>query len=262
VFARDEVSGRLSRVELEPDVGGEVAFGSDDRVVVSPDGRHVYTNAAGVLAVLARDQDSGAVSFVAAVDPAGVFDISPDGGHLYGVRSGELNAFSRGEEDGKLVLIQTVLEDVSADGLDGASSIDLSPDGRHIYVSAFSPGDSLGMDFHDVTVFGRDIASGLLTFVETQRAPTNLERFDRAGGVAVSADGSHVFVAGYGRDALGVFVRDPMTGKLTLLETQFDGVRGVDGLDGPSSVAVSPDNRHVYVTGDFDQAVAVFAVRR
>ena len=46
---------------------------------------------------------------------------------------------------------------------------------------------------------------------------------------------------------------------LDFVEAEFDGVGGVDGLDGAKSVAVSPDGKHVYVIGNGFYSIAVFA---
>src|SRR6185436_5832955 len=43
--------------------------------------------------------------------------------------------------------------------------------------------------------------------------------------------------------------RDATTGALTFVEVQKQGVGGVDGLDLPTSLTVSPDGRLVYATG-------------
>jgi hypothetical protein len=48
--------------------------------------------------------------------------------------------------------------------------------------------------------------------------------------------------------------------QLTFFEFQQDGVGGVDGLDFAFGVDVSPDGKHVYVTGAGDDAVAVFSL--
>lgn len=45
---------------------------------------------------------------------------------------------------------------------------------------------------------------------------------------------------------------------LAISQVFSDGVDGVDGLAGCSGVAVSPDGRHVYATGNEDHAVALF----
>jgi len=82
---------------------------------------------------------------------------------------------------------------------------------------------------------------------------------DAARGVAVSPDGTSVYVAGSGEDAIAVFERNELTGALSFVEFQQDGVGGVEGLDLDRSVTVSPDGRHVYATGQLDDAVAVFS---
>ena len=46
---------------------------------------------------------------------------------------------------------------------------------------------------------------------------------------------------------------------LAFVEIQRDGVQGVNGLNGATSVTVSPDGNHVYAVGEFDDAVAVFS---
>lgn len=48
-------------------------------------------------------------------------------------------------------------------------------------------------------------------------------------------------------------------GSLTFVQQQKDGVGGVDGINFPLGVAVSPDGRHAYATGGDDDAVATFA---
>jgi cysteine-rich repeat protein len=79
-----------------------------------------------------------------------------------------------------------------------------------------------------------------------------------ARAVAVSPDGGQVYLAAYANGAINVFTRDGSTGQLTLLETQNDGVNGVDGLDGVTALAISPDGANVYSAGFNEDAVAVF----
>src|SRR5437773_4194381 len=49
-----------------------------------------------------------------------------------------------------------------------------------------------------------------------------------------------------------------MTGHLTFIEAQRQGVGGVDGLGGPRGVAVSPDGTFVYAAASFSDSLAVF----
>ena len=46
---------------------------------------------------------------------------------------------------------------------------------------------------------------------------------------------------------------------LTFVQVVRDGVGGVDGLNAAVSVTVSSDGKHVYATGAFDDALAVFS---
>ena len=51
---------------------------------------------------------------------------------------------------------------------------------------------------------------------------------------------------------------EPVPGSLRQMDVAADGRSGVRGIGGASGIAVSPDSRHVYVTGIEDDAVAVF----
>ena len=46
---------------------------------------------------------------------------------------------------------------------------------------------------------------------------------------------------------------------LTFVEVQKNGVGGVDGFRGASSVSVSPDGKYLYVADEFDNAITVFS---
>jgi 6-phosphogluconolactonase (cycloisomerase 2 family) len=77
--------------------------------------------------------------------------------------------------------------------------------------------------------------------------------------IALSPDGAQLYVAGSGADAVAVFARDAGTGGLRLASVVRDGVGGVDGLDQPGDLALSPDGAHLYVAGFDADALAVFA---
>ncbi len=84
-----------------------------------------------------------------------------------------------------------------------------------------------------------------------------------AQAVAVSGDGANVYVAGSNDDAVAVFARDLVTGDLTFLEREKNGVDDptdggpiVDGIDVAAGVAVY--GSHVYVTGSASDALALF----
>ncbi|MEM9328029.1 MAG: beta-propeller fold lactonase family protein [Bacteroidota bacterium] len=140
------------------------------------------------------------------------------------------------------------------DGLNEPQGIAVSPDNRHVYIAS-STDDA-------VAAFSRSTATGELTFLQVLKDNTQtggtIARLGGAKRLAISPDGNHVYVACEFDDAVVVFSRDVVTGELTFVESQVDGLGGVDGLNNAYSVAVSPDNEHVYVAGVSDDMIAVF----
>ena len=128
----------------------------------------------------------------------------------------------------------------------------LSPDGKHLYVA--------GVYDDTVAVFSRNSTTGVLTFVEVQKDGVGgVDGLDEAWSVTVSPDGNHLYAAGRRDSAVAVFSRSSLTGALSFVEFQQDGVGGVDGLDTAEMVTVSPDGRYLYGAGPNDNAVAVFS---
>jgi 6-phosphogluconolactonase (cycloisomerase 2 family) len=179
---------------------------------------------------------------------------SPDGAHVYvtGQSDDAVAAFSRDPSTGALTFVEQEKDGVGGvDGLDGAWGVASSPDGAHVYVASL--GDSA------VATFSRDSSSGTLTFVEQDKDGVGgVDGIGNARGVAVTPNGTHVYVVGQGDDAIATFSRDPSTGALDFVEQDKDGVGGVDGLNSAFDVAVSPNLAHVYATGLEDDAVATF----
>jgi 6-phosphogluconolactonase (cycloisomerase 2 family) len=269
VFSRTVPLGTLDFVEMEQDnLGGVDSLNFATSVIVSPDGKHVYVTAAiddaitafwrhpttGELTVIDDYVDGDNGGFVDGLDGAYSAAISPDGYHVYvaGNQDDAVAVFVRNATTGRLTFIQIVTDSGPvANGLDGARSVGVSPDGKHVYVAS-SDADTL-------TVYDRNPNTGNLTFVEIHQDDTSgAFGLDGAHAVAVSPDGLFVYASGADNDALTVFSRDAVSGTLTLREEIWDNVQGVHGLDYPSSIAVSPDGRHVYVTGSLDDSVAAF----
>ena len=156
-------------------------------------------------------------------------------------------------DPGLLAFLETQQDNVAGvDGLAGASAVAASADGGHVY--AAGAGESA------VAVFARDPRNGLLEFVgQVRDGVGGVDGLAAAAAVALSGDGSSVYVAGELDDAVAAFLRDPDSGELDFVELERDGVGGVNGLGGARDLAVSPDGAHLYVAGAADSAVAVFA---
>ena len=267
VFSRNSATGALIFVEVQRDGVGLVDGLAGARgVAVSPDGKHVYVASINdeALAVFSRDVATGELTFVEVekdgdggvdgLDGARNVAVSADGKSVYvvGLQNNSLVAFSRNSGNGELTFVEFE-EDGSGgvDGLEGAEGVAVSPDDRHVYVAS-EVDDAL-------TAFSRSSATGELTFVEFEKDEVDsVDGLDRASGVAVSADGKHLYVASDQDDSLAVFSRDPTSGAMSFVEFEDDGAGGVDGLDGARNAAVSPDGGSVYAASFTDEAVAAF----
>lgn len=104
----------------------------------------------------------------------------------------------------------------------------------------------------------------------TARALEGPGPFMGSRAIAVSADGKNVYVASSRSNAIAVFRRNPKTGALgqpsgtsgcVAAKGAFECGKAV-GLNGPNSVAVSPNGRNVYVTSRGSNAIAAFQRNR
>ena len=259
VFARNAGTGVITAT------GAVMPLRSVTAMALSPDAAHLYVAAPNhTLAVFRRDAGTGAVEFVESErDGIGLLDalgspaavaVSPDGAHVY-VAGGEdaVIAFARDGGTGKVTLVEIERDGVGGvDGLDDARGVAVSPDGNHVYVT--------GLADDAIAVFARNAGTGALTFLAVVRDGVGgVDGIDGAHGIAISADGEDVYVTGENDDAIAVFARDGGTGLLTLVTEHRQGVSGIEGLDGVSALALSPDGANLYASGTLENAVAAFA---
>jgi ankyrin repeat protein/beta-lactamase regulating signal transducer with metallopeptidase domain/6-phosphogluconolactonase (cycloisomerase 2 family) len=232
-------------------------------VAFSPDSRFVYVvadhSAALTVFRLTEDKKLALVECTKGdkncFDGARHFNLSPDGKHLY-VASWQANALvvlERDAQTGRTQVKQVVRdEEGGVHGLAGAFYVCCSPDGRFVYTSA----GRFGGD-NAICVF-QQRADGTVELVQ--------EVFDGQGGVTgftggnkvlVSRDGSNLYALGSQSNSIVVFTRDVSSGKLTYLQTFYDSkVAGADGS--ASGIALSPDDEHLYVAGEFDSSLLIF----
>lgn len=104
----------------------------------------------------------------------------------------------------------------------------------------------------------RNLRTGAMTSPDF-RAEVNALSLTTLTTLAMSPDGGQIYVASHNEQALAVLERDPTGDELQLVQILTDGVGGVDGLEEPKAVRVSPDGRHVYVAAGQNQGLARFA---
>jgi len=139
---------------------------------------------------------------------------------------------------------------------------DFSVASSGLNVAQVSPGRFLyvARGYEDEIVVLDRAADGTVTLVQT--VSDGVDGVDGIGNtldVCVSPDGKNVYAVGQDDDAVAVFTRNITDGTLSFLEAHFDTDTGVDGLDGPRSVAITANGDFVYVGSGEDDAIAVFA---
>jgi len=145
--------------------------------------------------------------------------------------------------------------------LDSYRAAVISPDGRHFYAVGDSESGVAAL-----TVFERDGIGGALvprqqienleTVEDPAGEPIVVDGLADARALAMSPDGAHLYVAGYGDDAVAVFVRDSADGELVFAGLLRDNI-DFDGLAGPQALAMSADGEQLYVAASLDNAVSV-----
>jgi len=276
VYKRLESSGGLEFVMSY----GHADLSAPSGVVISPDGNQVFLTSYNhdALLILDRDPSTGMVSTEAVIkqddvvscntppfylctveglDGASGLAVSPDGENIFvaATNEGALSVFHRSVPTGTVSYLQDFQEsDLGVTGLAGALDVAVSPNGYSIYVVS-SPSTTQGAG-GAVALFRRLVPGGGLTFVEAYKDGGEL-LLDRPVDVAVSPNGSQVYVVSFYDDTLMIFDRSSTNGTLTVAQSLTNGGE-IDGLDGAAGVATSPDGSQIYVVGSLDNALTVY----
>jgi DNA-binding beta-propeller fold protein YncE len=293
------LAGCISGLPL-PGCASGLALVAPDVVVVSPDGNNVYVGSffGNAVAAFARNPETGALTQLAgsaaciaeatagcttgiALKAVEGLAISPNGGNVYAatalsnavvtlVRNPTTGALAQAS-DGTGCVVESALTGCTLGReLAGANAVAVSPDGEGVYVtSLFS---------NSVTFFNRNASSGVLAQPEGTAGCLIYLRsagcsFGRAllapEGLAISPNGRNVYVAAFKSGAIAVLDRGeagavaqkPGVAGCVAARSLPGCARG-RALKGVSSVALSPDGRHLYSTAFESDAVDVFRRNR
>lgn len=204
-FKRNAGTGILTYQDLEVD-GLNNVDGLDEAngVVVSPDGKNVYTTARNesALTTFTRAAD-GTVAFLerdeSLEDMLGLrtLAISPDGKfvYVYADIDHAIVVFSRNAATGALTRTSSFV-DVNTIG--SAGNLDISPDGKQLYIATGSNGNG-------IATFSRNATTGALALSQNKE---DVDGLKFSTGVLATADGKHVYVGGQFDHAIVTFDRE------------------------------------------------------
>ncbi|MDQ8182898.1 beta-propeller fold lactonase family protein [Pelagicoccus sp. SDUM812005] len=138
------------------------------------------------------------------------------------------------------------------DGIRQPYDVKVAPDGGHVYVA--SQGNSA------IGYFSRDEQNGELLYAgHVTQADIGENALGGARSLAISPDGEFVYAVAMFSNSLATFDRDRSSGALSFVDAIYDADNGVDVLDQPRSLVMSPDGKNLYVAAYNDNKLSVFS---
>lgn len=292
---RSRSKGRCSAVRA---LAGPGPFLGSHAVAIDPKGKNVYvaSSQSNAIAVFRRSgrtgkltQASGTGGCIAAggahgcaralglVGPNSVA-VSADGRNVYAtsLKSDAVAVFARNPTTGALTQPRdgrgclsgaTTAGCTTGRALDGPAVVTVSPDGKNVYVGSFVA--------NAIAVLARNRSTGALTQpagaggciggAPADGCATGLA-LSGPEGLAISEDGTTVYVAAAVSNAVGVLARNASSGALTqatdgtgcIVQGALAGCTTGRQLAGANAVTVSPDDSSVHVTSLMSDSVTSF----
>lgn len=269
VFSRNIMTGRLSFIEYKQDnEDGVDGLKGANSLIISPDNTNVYVagGSDSAIVIFDRDLDSGILTFYDIVENSddnvggivrpNCMKISSDGLNLFATSFGDstLAVFFR-DPFGFPGCIEILRK-----GLNGVNlprftyDIAISPDDKYVYVCGIDSDVEAPPITSLISIFRRDEPIDSLIFIKSLQ-PVDSEMLLH---IAMAPDGKYVYINDWINNSLLVFKRDESDGDLTLIEKYENLTNNVQGLSNLTSLEVSADNSHIYLTSDAEHSIAFF----
>ncbi len=282
VFSRNTSTGVLSIIETHLDnseTGGTInTLTRPAGIAISPDNKHLIVLSSsssesgisiftrntsdGTLAFLQEFRDDGIGGTITNLTAAQWASFSPDGKFVYVSAPGAdaLNIFSRETDPasadfGKLSFVS----DITGATVDFVEDVRVSDDNAYIYIAAKIA--------NQIVWASRNTSTGELGTLNTiTNAEPGITSLKSVEDVVLSTDNTRLFSAASSADLLTVFNRDAGSGDLSFVQELIDdgstvAVSTTDfGLNNNEDVAVSPDGKHLYALGQFEDVISLFSL--
>ncbi|MEN9847501.1 MAG: hypothetical protein RL368_241, partial [Pseudomonadota bacterium] len=242
--------------------------GANAVAVNHAEGQYIYVSAyaSNAIVTFKKDPTSEKLIFVESLTNAQIGGVglqkpsavvvSPDDRHVYVASPGDnaISVFTRNSSNGKLSLVQVQRNNVNGiTGLNGVNSLAISSDNTRLYAT--------GSVDSTVVVFSRNATTGELSLLTTQNnGAGGVLNMLNPVGVMVSKD-NFIYVASFTGNAISVFSRNAANTanpEWKFLAEYVDSVNGVKNLQGAYSLALSPDEKQLYVASNLSSAITVF----
>lgn len=263
VYQRDSL-GSISLVQTVTNgTGGAQGLNAVKILSTSSDNKYLYTAGYNTITAFARDTISGFLNYLASytdnvggidgIDQAFSITIPPDNKSLHVITSGDSS-------------LTTFLLDTSNGLLTYANSIKMIDNDYHplnIYStsSMFSSNTELAVAWYwdlCIKTYHRDTLTSLISlnteYKEGQGVITTGLR--TAKHATVSADNKAVYSCAY--DGISILSRNDTLGKL-IFQKLIKGDSTIQGLTNAINILITPDNKYVYVAGNYDDAIVSFS---
>lgn len=244
VCSRDQITGLLSLQRIIYDVNLSGAHA----LVVSDDDKFLYVSASysEKVSVFGRDTLTGDLTLLQSIPGTDLsriqnLKLSVDNNFIYvtSFLDDAIGVFQRNSSTGLLTWVQTVIGGINGvQGIYSVKALDVTHDNKFLYaVGSIS-----------LAVFSRNIATGILTYVTSYTNNSGgVTGINGNYSIVIPPDDKSVYTVSYNDSALTTFVRNPINGQLSYLNTIKVNVHWL-GLGVYSTTCLIAKNDELFLT--------------